>query len=181
MFCVFGVVLIAFLLWEWRMGSGAILPLYLFKNRSQVGCCLASFWIMLMFLTGIYYLPLFYQAKVRLRLLFFPVTTSTQVRNAKIFLCFLHICILIGPLCDSFWNRYSSLHADDSSRLHGLRWHHHLERPLSPMARGWPSRRYHRCWTTIHHGRENLVSCFLPLLPLRIRLIRYADSGLIIQ
>jgi len=33
------------------------------KNRTQLGCCLLSFWVMLMFLSAIYYLPLFYQAK----------------------------------------------------------------------------------------------------------------------
>lgn len=65
MFCVFGVILITFLVWELYVGKRALLPLHLFKNRSQLGCCLTAFWIMLMFLVAIYYLPLYYQAKVR--------------------------------------------------------------------------------------------------------------------
>lgn len=65
LFCVFGVVLIAFLVWESSLGGRALLPMHLFKNRSQLGCCLVAFWNMLMFLVAIYYLPLFYQAKVR--------------------------------------------------------------------------------------------------------------------
>ena len=71
MFCVFGVALIAFLVWELYLGERALLPLHLFKNRSQLGCCFVAFWVMLMFLTAIYYLPLFYQAKVRVTLLFY--------------------------------------------------------------------------------------------------------------
>lgn len=65
LFCVFGVILITFLVWELYLGDKALVPLHLFKNRSQLGCCLAAFWNMLMFLMAIYYLPLFYQAKVR--------------------------------------------------------------------------------------------------------------------
>ena len=68
LFCVHGVVLIIFLVWELYLGGRALLPLHLLKNRTQLGCCLLSFWIMLMFLSGIYYLPLFYQAKVRIPL-----------------------------------------------------------------------------------------------------------------
>lgn len=63
MFCVFGVVLGIFLGWEYYMGQKALVPFSLFRNRSQIGCCLAAFWMMLCFLAGIYYLPLYYQAK----------------------------------------------------------------------------------------------------------------------
>jgi len=62
------VVLIIFVVWELYLGGRALLPLHLLKNRTQLGCCLLSFWIMLMFLSAIYYLPLFYQAKVRIAL-----------------------------------------------------------------------------------------------------------------
>ncbi|KAF8309584.1 ABC transporter [Clavulina sp. PMI_390] len=63
LFCVFGVVLVAFLIWEYRMGMDGLLPLALFRNRSQIGCCLSAFWIALIMLSAIYYLPLLYQAK----------------------------------------------------------------------------------------------------------------------
>jgi len=65
LFCVFGVVLIAFILLEWKLGKRAILPLHMFRRRTQIGCCLTSFFVMMMLLVGIYYLPLFYQAKGR--------------------------------------------------------------------------------------------------------------------
>lgn len=87
MFCVFGVVVLAFIAWEWKMGTNALFPLYLLKNRSQVGCCLASFWIMLMFLVGIYYLPLYYQAKVN-TLMFFNFETNLVNNEEILLLCF---------------------------------------------------------------------------------------------
>lgn len=42
LFCVFGVLLISFIIWEWKMGRSAILPLHMFRRRTQVGCCLVS-------------------------------------------------------------------------------------------------------------------------------------------
>jgi hypothetical protein len=41
-FCVSGVVLIAFIILEWKMGKRAIMPLYMFRRRTQVGCCLIA-------------------------------------------------------------------------------------------------------------------------------------------
>jgi MFS family permease len=41
----------------------AILPLKMFKRRTQIGTCLEAFFVMLCLLLGAYYLPLFYQAK----------------------------------------------------------------------------------------------------------------------
>ena len=52
-----------FLALEWKMGSRAILPLAMFKRRTQAGACLSAFFVMLMLLVGIYELPLLYQAK----------------------------------------------------------------------------------------------------------------------
>jgi hypothetical protein len=63
LFPVFGVLILAFLAWEYHLKNRALLPFKLFKNRTQVGCSLLSFWMMLQLLVGIYYLPLFYQAK----------------------------------------------------------------------------------------------------------------------
>ncbi|KZO92741.1 ABC transporter [Calocera viscosa TUFC12733] len=62
-FCVFGVLLIGFILWQWRMGRRALMPLNMFRRRTQVGACLEAFWIMLCMLLATYYLPLLYQAK----------------------------------------------------------------------------------------------------------------------
>ncbi|KDQ59779.1 hypothetical protein JAAARDRAFT_33346 [Jaapia argillacea MUCL 33604] len=63
LFCVFAVVLVAWIIWEWRRSKAAILPLMLFKRRSQLGATLESFFIGMGMLNGTYYLPLWYQAK----------------------------------------------------------------------------------------------------------------------
>ncbi|KZT62115.1 ABC transporter [Calocera cornea HHB12733] len=63
LFCVFGAVLAAFIAWEWRMGPRAVLPLALFRRRTQIGTCLEAFFVMLGMLLATYYLPLQYQAK----------------------------------------------------------------------------------------------------------------------
>lgn len=63
-FILFGIFFAAFLLWEHRMGDKALLPLHFFKNRTQIGCSILSFWMAFSLLVGIYYLPLYYQAKV---------------------------------------------------------------------------------------------------------------------
>jgi len=60
-FCVFGVLLVAFISWEWYMGDNGIMPLHLFRSRTQIGCCLEAFFVMLIMLCAIYYLPLYYQ------------------------------------------------------------------------------------------------------------------------
>ncbi|KAG8895925.1 hypothetical protein FRB99_000275 [Tulasnella sp. 403] len=61
-FCVFGVLLPAFIGWEWYLGDKAIMPLHLFKRRTQIGCCIEAFFVMLVLLLAIYYLPLYYQS-----------------------------------------------------------------------------------------------------------------------
>jgi EmrB/QacA subfamily drug resistance transporter len=63
LFCVFGVLLISFVSWEYYMGADAILPLSMFRRRTQIGTCLEAFFVMLNLLLGAYYLPLYYQAK----------------------------------------------------------------------------------------------------------------------
>ncbi len=52
LFCVFVAVLGIFLLWQWYKGKAALLPLFLLKRRTQIGCCLESFWLLLMTLIG---------------------------------------------------------------------------------------------------------------------------------
>jgi EmrB/QacA subfamily drug resistance transporter len=65
LFCVFGVLLIIFVAWEFFKGERAMLPLFLFKRRTQVGAGAAMFLMMISFLAATYYLPFFYQAKGR--------------------------------------------------------------------------------------------------------------------
>lgn len=62
LFCVFGVILGIWIAWELRKGPAAILPMFLWNNRTQIGTCLEAFWIFLAFLLATYYLPLQYQA-----------------------------------------------------------------------------------------------------------------------
>ncbi|CAG7852110.1 Putative HC-toxin efflux carrier TOXA [Serendipita indica DSM 11827] len=65
LFVVFGVLLIAFIAWQFYMGERAMMPLQLFKRRTQVGAGIAMFFMMISFLAATYYLPFFYQAKGR--------------------------------------------------------------------------------------------------------------------
>lgn len=65
LFVVFAVLFLAFLGWEFYKKDRAMLPLFLFKRRTQVGAGLGMFLMMVSFLAGVYYLPLFYQVKGR--------------------------------------------------------------------------------------------------------------------
>lgn len=65
LFVVFAVLLILFVGWEVYMGKRAMMPLELFRRRTQVGGGIAMFFIMGTFLGATYYLPFFYQAKGR--------------------------------------------------------------------------------------------------------------------
>ena len=42
LFCVFGVLLLIFMAWEWKVRDKAMLPLRLFRRRTQLFCSLAS-------------------------------------------------------------------------------------------------------------------------------------------
>jgi hypothetical protein len=52
----------SFVSWEYRMGPRAMMPLRMFKRRTQIGCCLEAFFLFLGLLMATYYLPLWYQA-----------------------------------------------------------------------------------------------------------------------
>jgi len=54
---------IMFMAWEFYKGKRAMLPLFLFRRRTQVGAGIAIFFMMISFLGATYYLPFFYQAK----------------------------------------------------------------------------------------------------------------------
>ncbi|EJD51072.1 MFS general substrate transporter [Auricularia subglabra TFB-10046 SS5] len=60
--CVCAVTLVLFIVWEMYMGDAALVPLKLFKNRSQVGASLAGLFTRMAFFAAVYYLPLFFQA-----------------------------------------------------------------------------------------------------------------------
>ncbi|KAG8991828.1 hypothetical protein FRB93_002563 [Tulasnella sp. JGI-2019a] len=60
--CVCGVLLPSFIAWSWYMGEKALMPLSLWKRRTQIGCCLEAFFTMLILLVATYYLPLYYQS-----------------------------------------------------------------------------------------------------------------------
>ncbi|PVG01377.1 ABC transporter [Serendipita vermifera] len=65
LFVTFGVLLFLFIGWEWHMKEHAMMPLFLFRRRTQVGAGIATFMMMIAFLSASYYLPFFYQAKGR--------------------------------------------------------------------------------------------------------------------
>ena len=58
-FCAFGALVIIFVIVEWKFtGPSGILPLRFYKNRTQIGACLQSFFMMFCLLLGTYYLPI---------------------------------------------------------------------------------------------------------------------------
>lgn len=63
LFALSGFLLCLFILWEYRTGDDAILPLKMLQDRTQIGACLSSFFLYICFVIGIYYLPFLYQAK----------------------------------------------------------------------------------------------------------------------
>lgn len=62
LFVTFAVLFGLFIGWEYYKKEHAMMPLFLFKRRTQVGAGLATFMMMIAFLAASYYLPLFYQA-----------------------------------------------------------------------------------------------------------------------
>jgi len=61
--CGFAGIAVVFVLWEWKFTDAhGILPLRYFKNRTQVGTCIAACFGMFSMLGIIYYLPLLFQA-----------------------------------------------------------------------------------------------------------------------
>jgi len=52
-------------LWEWYKGDKALMPLSLWKRKTQIGCCLEAFFTMLILLLCTYYLPLYYQSALK--------------------------------------------------------------------------------------------------------------------
>lgn len=59
----FAVLAILFGIWEWKFaGLSQLLPLRLFKNRTQVGACAIAFCIMALLLVGSYFVPIYYIA-----------------------------------------------------------------------------------------------------------------------
>lgn len=63
LFCVSGFLGALLLAWERTRLDDAIIPLRLFKRKTQVGCTIEAFFIGMGLLNGTYYLPLWYQAQ----------------------------------------------------------------------------------------------------------------------
>jgi MFS family permease len=62
-FCGFAVATAVFAIYEWKFaGETCILPFRLLSDRTQIGSCLAMFFLFFGFLEAVYYLPIFYQA-----------------------------------------------------------------------------------------------------------------------
>lgn len=58
---LFAVLLVAFLLWEHKRGSTAILPLRMLLRKNMLGAFIESAFVQLAFVVAVYYLPLMYQ------------------------------------------------------------------------------------------------------------------------
>jgi hypothetical protein len=144
LFCIFGVVLVILIVWERKYGANALLPLALF--RSQIGCCSSAFWVMLMLLTGIYYLPLFYQAKV----LSHFVTFLCAPRNLTKMLVVAHDVLGTGTFRDEIWHRHPSVHAHDGGSCDVLWRHDCLEGTILVVACSLASCRHNRSRLVIY-------------------------------
>lgn len=60
---IFGILTIAlFVVNEWRLAKYPIIPLHIFKERSNIACLLVCFCHGFVFIGGSYYLPLYFQA-----------------------------------------------------------------------------------------------------------------------
>ncbi|GAA5956352.1 hypothetical protein JCM3765_005638 [Sporobolomyces pararoseus] len=63
LFGCFAALIIIFVLFEWKLaGPTSILPLSMFKKRTQVGASLEAFFAMFALMLCTYYLPIFFQA-----------------------------------------------------------------------------------------------------------------------
>ncbi|KAG6918396.1 hypothetical protein DXG01_014797 [Tephrocybe rancida] len=60
---LFALLLIAFVAWEHKKGSDAILPLKMLLRKNILGAFIASAFIQLAFVIAVYYLPLLYQVR----------------------------------------------------------------------------------------------------------------------
>ncbi|KAG0708243.1 ABC transporter [Suillus ampliporus] len=63
--CLFGVLVISFLMWEWYRGLHALVPFEYFRRSTMTGACLAGFFLLTSLIVSIYYLPMWYQINGR--------------------------------------------------------------------------------------------------------------------
>jgi hypothetical protein len=57
----FGGLLVVFIAWQWHEGEAALMPLVLFRNRTQFGGCLLSMSTLYANLIGVIMLPYFFE------------------------------------------------------------------------------------------------------------------------
>ncbi|KAF8705261.1 MFS general substrate transporter, partial [Rhizoctonia solani] len=62
LFVAFGVSTVLLVIWQYYLGSRAMIPLKALMRRTQIGCCLVAFLAYLQLLTLTYYLPLNFQS-----------------------------------------------------------------------------------------------------------------------
>ncbi|KAG1809927.1 ABC transporter [Suillus plorans] len=63
--CIFGVLAVLFIMWEWRRDLHALVPFQYFKRRTQTGACLEGFFLLTSLIVSVYYLPMWYQINGR--------------------------------------------------------------------------------------------------------------------
>ncbi|KAG2074945.1 ABC transporter [Suillus decipiens] len=63
--CIFGLLVILFLVWEWHRKMQALVPFEFFKRNTQTGACLEGFFLLTTLIVSVYYLPLWYQINGR--------------------------------------------------------------------------------------------------------------------
>jgi len=92
--CIFGVLLVLFVFWEWKRKARAILPLGLLNDFSLVGATLEAFFIGLGIYTDVYYIPLWYQ-----------VQGHSATKSGIDLLPFLLTTLLTAGICGAIINR----------------------------------------------------------------------------
>lgn len=99
LFCTCGVLVIVWFIWEARLGERAVMPMSLWKNRTQVGACIEGFFTFAIFIVMAYYLPLLVRDSIR-------PTSGSSVHHFHTFLSL--VPGYEGPLGNKIWDRYPS-------------------------------------------------------------------------
>lgn len=62
LFCTFAVVLPIFVGWQYKLGPRAVMPLWMYQRKTQIGTAILAGLIMINLTVATYYLPFYYQA-----------------------------------------------------------------------------------------------------------------------
>ncbi|KAJ3478552.1 hypothetical protein NLI96_g9673 [Meripilus lineatus] len=81
-----GVLLVAFLAWEWKKGPDALMPIKMITTGDMPGACISTFFVSMGFVIIIYYFPLLYQIEghsaTRSGVLILPLMASWVAASA---------------------------------------------------------------------------------------------------